>query len=115
MERDIEALAGQMVEEVAVGLPPGREHELRNDVTRSLRQLAKRIDEGYSIEVHAYSPPEEPPADGEEVALDLVADAARQITSRQPQMRRMNLTGRPILELPEADDDNDGDGDGEAA
>jgi hypothetical protein len=112
MERDIAVLAGQMVDEIAARLPEGREHELRIDVKRSLRQLATRIDEGYSIEVHAYTPPEpEPPAEGEEVELDEVASAARQITSRQPNMRRMNLTGRPILELPEADDDEQDDGD----
>jgi len=43
-----------------------------------------------------------------------MADAARQIASRQPNMRRMNLTGRPILELPEADDDdNPAEGEGD--
>jgi hypothetical protein len=30
---------------------------------------------------------------------------ARAITERQPRMRTMNLTGRPILELPEGDED----------
>jgi len=113
MEIDIDRLAGQLIQEAANRLPPGREHELRIDVTRSLRQLATRIDEGYSIEVHAYTPEEES-ADGEDVAPDQMADAARQIASRQPNMRRMNLTGRPILELPEADDDdNPAEGEGD--
>jgi hypothetical protein len=102
MSLDIDALAQQLVKEAAHGLPQGRKNELRVEVRRSLVQLATRIDEGYSIEVRAFTPPE----DDEEGAVDVAEDeieVARAITERQPRMRTMNLTGRPILELPEGD------------
>jgi hypothetical protein len=41
---------------------------------------------------------------------DDVVEAARAITERQPRMRTMNLTGRPILELSEGDDDDEAAG-----
>jgi hypothetical protein len=66
------------------------------------RGLARRIDEGYSIEVRAFVPPdEEDEGEAPDGVTDDVVQAARAITDRQPRMRRMNLTGRPILELPE--------------
>lgn len=114
MSIDIDAFAQELVAEVADRLPAGREHELRIEVNRSLRRLARRIDEGYSIEVRAFTPTEE--EDEEAAAPDAVADTARAITARQPYMRRMNLTGKPILELPGGEDDEDKDlpGEGES-
>jgi hypothetical protein len=65
--------------------------------------LADRIDELYSIEVRAFVLPE-----GEEVlegATEESVNIERQIIGRQPRMRTMNLTGRPILELSEGEDE----------
>lgn len=110
MEIDIDALANELVGQAAAHLPEGRSFELTIDVKRSIRKLAKRIDEGYSIEVRAFVPPEgegdEPP---EGLSQDAI-NAARAIAERQPRMRRMNLTGRPILELPEGDEEAEAEG-----
>lgn len=103
MDLDIQALTNEVVGQSLAQLPEGRVNELKIEIRHSLRQLAKRIDEGYSIEVRAFVPPEgEEPAEG--VSED-VLNAARAITERQPRMRAMNLTGRPILELEEGGDE----------
>lgn len=54
-------------------------------------------------------PPDEED-EGEQLAEGLTSEAvrvAREITERQPRMRRMNLTGRPILELTDGDAEED--------
>ena len=105
MEIDIDALANELVGQAAARFPEGgREYELKVEVKHSLRRLATRIDEGYSIEVRAFSPEDVEAGETEGMTTEAV-NAAREITERQPRMRRMNLTGRPILELPEGDDD----------
>jgi hypothetical protein len=104
MEIDIDALAGELVGQATAQLPEGRTYELKMDVKRSVTRLAKRIDEGYSIEVRAFVPPEDEDEEAPEGVTDDIVQTARAITERQPRMRRMNLTGRPILELPEGDD-----------
>jgi hypothetical protein len=105
MDIDIEALTNEIVGQSVAKLPEGRPHELQIAVRHSLRQLATRIDEGYSIEVRAFVPPEgEEPVEG--IGEDVI-HAAREITERQPRMRAMNLTGRPILELEEGDDEEE--------
>jgi hypothetical protein len=106
MSLDIDALTNELVGQATAQLPKGRPFELKVEVKRSLRQLAARIDEGYSVEVRAFAPPEDEDEEAPEGVSDDVVQAARAITERQPQMRSMNLTGRPILELPEGDEDD---------
>ena len=108
MDVDIQALAEKLIEEHGRNLRggEGRGHEIRVDITRSLRATANRIDDGYSIEVRSYQLPE---SDAEEPPPEATpeAEAARRgIEERQPRMRTMNLTGTPILELP---GESDGD------
>jgi len=111
MALDIDALAGQLIDEAGDRVPEGRRAELRLDVRHSLRQLADRIDEEYSIEVRAFVLPAEAETEGTEALPEGVTDeqarAAIQITARQPRMRTMNLTGRRILELAAADEDRE--------
>ena len=101
MEADIESLTSELMASAMAQLPPGRRYELHMDVRHSLRQLAKRIDEGYSIDVRAYVVGEGDAAAGQS---DETVLAARSIASSQPGMRRMNLTGRPILTIADGDD-----------
>jgi hypothetical protein len=107
MELDVDELAKTLVAEASDHLPAGRSFEFEIDVRRSLRQLANRIDEGYSIEVRAFVPPDEQDQDAAEgeAPPNAEIETARAITDRQQRMRRMNLTGRRILELPEGDED----------
>jgi hypothetical protein len=110
IEIDIDALTNELVGQAVARLPEGRPFELQIAVKRSLRKLAKRIDEGYSIEVRAFVPPDDEDAEAPDVAEDVI-NVAKEITERQPRMRSMNLTGRPILELTEGDDGVDEEGD----
>lgn len=115
MAIDIQALAEKIVEEHGHRLRgEGRSHEVRMDVTRSLTAIAHRIDEGYSIEIRSYDLPEgeeddEEPHDG----VPPQAEKARRIVAeRQPRLRAMNLTGKPILRqltdgAEQADDDGE--------
>jgi hypothetical protein len=100
MDLDIDALTNELVGQAAAKLQEGRPFELKVEVKRSLRQLAKRIDEGYSIEVRAFVPPEDTETEG---VSEETIEMARAITERQSRMRTMNLTGRPILELAEGE------------
>jgi hypothetical protein len=93
-----------MIEEAADLVPEGRRVELTADVRRSLMKMADRIDEHYSIEVRSFvvpdgvdegTPQEEWPV---QIPLDVVR-AAKAVGARQPQIRKMNLEGRRILEL----------------
>jgi hypothetical protein len=101
MELDITALAEKLLEEYGDRLVDERRvEEMTLDIKRSLRKTAKRIEERYTIEVRTYKPPPAP-AEGEEpVPLSAEAETARQvIEERQPRMRRLELSGDPILEL----------------
>ena len=110
MEIDIAALTEELIAEFGQRrAADGRVNELRVDIKRSLRKVAKRIDEGYSIEVRSYPPPES--IDLPEGAMSEAEEARRVIEERQPRMRAMNLTGTPILELPEGDENDDEGGD----
>jgi hypothetical protein len=82
---------------------------LQVEVKRSVRRLAKRIDDGYSIEVRSFLPPteDEEHAEGYDGVGESEIEAARAIGEQQPRTRRMNLTGRPTLELTEGDEEDD--------
>jgi hypothetical protein len=111
-----------MIEEAADLVPEGRRVELTADVRRSLMKMADRIDEHYSIEVRSFvvpdgvdegTPQEEWPV---QIPLDVVR-AAKAVGARQPQIRKMNLEGRRILELSSGEEDPDAaraEADGEA-
>ena len=107
MTLDIDALTNELLEQATAQLPDGRPFELKMDVKHSIRKLAKRIDEGYSIEVRSFTPHENDDDEAPEGVTEHDVRAAREITERQPRMRTMNLTGRPILELPEGDEEDE--------
>ena len=67
--------------------------------------LANRIDQGYGVEVRAGEllPPEDGDIPPEE--RQLVED----IRGMQKQLSSMNLTGQPVLQLPERSDDDEAD------
>jgi hypothetical protein len=108
MQVDITTLAQSVIDQYGDRLRgEGRVNEVHVGITRSLTKMANRIDEGYSIEVRAYELPEAAEED-EEGALPAGAtpeteEARRIIAERQPRLQAMNLTGSPILELPEGD------------
>ena len=90
-----------------------RTNELRTELKLSLNAFANRIDRGYNIDVRAgeIDPAEE--EDSENGNTTTIA--LRTIAETSPNLRFINRTGQPILELPEPateDDDNGITGDG---
>jgi len=76
-------------------LPETRLNELRNDLRRSLDEIADRIDHGYNIDVRASADP----APGDAIPADV--EALQLIVSISPRLKFINATGRPILRLAE--------------
>jgi hypothetical protein len=106
MEAGIAQLADELVEErAAPTLDEGRRNELRTEVRLSLNAIANRIDRRYHIDVRVGLPPEveEGDEDGEDVPPEDPATAAarEEVRAKQEGLRYLNLSGSPILELPE--------------
>jgi hypothetical protein len=104
MGDDIAELVGDLLAK-AEGLDSGRANELRKELTDSLNALANRIDRGYGVEVRAGDFPEsdeEEPRDPEEEERRLEAEKVHEM---QQKLSFMNVTGKPILQLPEPQDE----------
>lgn len=100
MAHDIRDLVEELLAERAAE-DEARANELRKELTDSLNALANRIDKGYSIEVRAGAipaPDEEEEADEETATRRHQAEA---VLAMQEKLRFTNLSGRPILALPE--------------
>lgn len=115
MKEEIEGLADTLVEDVS---NQGRANELRIEIRRSLNALANRIDAGYSIEVRAGELPEpevEVDDEGEATETDKYAEVRKiveEVLAGQRRLEFRNLTGEPILQLPEEANDNGDDAEG---
>lgn len=106
MEKGVTEVATALVAEFASDrLPEGRSHELEVAVTRSLRAIAGRIDDGYNIAVRVGALPVAD--EEEEEAIDDQSAAARRELEEQVQaveertrsLNFMNLSGSRILSL----------------
>jgi hypothetical protein len=107
VDQRLTELAHELVEESA--LPDEhRSNELENQVRWSLRRLAERIDQGYSVDVRAPEPPAEELADeeGSEEDEAAVSDRARLMAIRElaANIRRLDPQGKRILQLPGGDE-----------
>lgn len=96
MERGIEKVTVEIMNQFYTGNDGGRKNELTNAVRISLNKIANRIDNGYNIEVRC-----EPlgAATPEESKGQRAAIAAVQAASKN--MQFLKLDGKPILRLPE--------------
>lgn len=100
MQGEIEQIAADLIAD-ADG-DESRKNELKIELTMSLNGLANRLDRGFGIEVRAGEIPDaddedEPTGDEDE------RTAAELIRSKQAKLRFMNVSGKPILGLPEGD------------
>lgn len=103
MSEVIEETVKITIEQVSRPVDGPRTNELRTELTFSLSALANRIDRGYNIDVRAGAPD---PADHEDAANgDTTRIALRTIVEASPNLRFINRTGQPILELPEGTSD----------
>jgi hypothetical protein len=87
-----------------------RANELRKELTDSLNALANRIDRGYSMEVRAGELPEPEPEDDETeegAEEQLLREMVQQVRAMQGRLTFANLSGSPILELPESIDESE--------
>jgi hypothetical protein len=107
MKDGIEQLTEELIDQhAAPTLDEGRRNELRKEIRDSLNAIANRIDRRYHIDVRAGLPPEPEDEDDEEGGPppeeDPTTVAAREaVLSKREGMSYLNLTGSPILELPE--------------
>lgn len=122
MERGTAELAKDLVEEYASQrLPEGRSHELEISVTRSLRGIAGRIDDGYNISVRvgvlaaADEEAEDVPTD-DQIPPEL-REQVRLVEERARAFEFMNLSGSRILSLddPKSESRSDSDTGGGAS
>ena len=102
--RDVKAIVNDVLKE-ASGIEKGRRNELRKELTVSLNAMANRIDRGYNIEIRVGEI--EPPSD-EEDEKSMSAeerkrrDIVEKIRAKQENLKFANVTGQPILTLPES-------------
>ncbi len=80
----------------------GRAHELENELVRSLRSIANRIDHGYNFDVRA---PDPETGDDEPEPDPAIAHATQRIVDAAPNLKYINRTGQAILSLPESNGD----------
>ena len=104
IDKEIDALIEQLLAQAEVKPDPDRRNELEHELRRALRSLALRIDRGYVMDVRVGQLP--PPAEDE--AEENVDEKLRRIVDevfeRQERLQYTNLTGEPLLELPESID-----------
>ena len=97
MDRGIEKVSVEIVNEFYMGADGGRKNELTNAVRISLNKIANRIDNGYNIEVRC-----EPLPAAEETAENAEQRAAiAAVQAASANMQFLKLEGKPLLRLPE--------------
>ena len=98
MEKGIEKIAVDVVNEYHKKDDKGRKNELTNAVRISLNMVANRIDKGFNIEVRVA--PTSKPEEGEKENKEL-QKAIAAIQASTVNMQFLKLDGKPILKLPE--------------
>ena len=118
MGKTIKQTADELVEESGVHLnDEGRRNELRKELARALTEIARRLDQGYNIDVRRgeLPPPPPEPEEGEQPAPDPIDVDTRRyaegIAQRHRALRFMNQTGAPILRLEPAEQGEQGEPD----
>lgn len=114
LENGTRALAENIVNNNPIG-DAGRENELKNELTASLKFIAREMASNVTIEIR-YLPPKAPkenplapPVDGDDaevVRIEDLAKTAAQIT-RNMDMLRLDSRAHEILNLPAPDEDKD--------
>lgn len=101
MEKGIEKIASDLVNEYHKKEDKGRKNELINAVKISLNKIANRIDKGFNIEVRVAPLP----TSGKGKEDEELRKAVGLIEAATNNMRFLKLDGKPILELPEGDEE----------
>lgn len=122
LEKGIQTLAGELVKEAHPKVDANRKNELETQLTIHIRQIARFVDKGGTVEVDSTpaDPPEEPSApEGENVTAEETTEYERQrkewkrlrldfekvsgILEAGRALRRLPERQEPILQLPEGD------------
>jgi hypothetical protein len=97
MSLAIETEVGRLTAELTLN---GREHELKIDLTRSLTQIALRIDNGYNIDIRvAPDPADDPESQEDGPGVDPDVAAARTVRGTSADLAFIQASGKPILGL----------------
>lgn len=102
MDKGISELVGELVDKFLSGTDEGRANEIKIELRYALKKMAARIDRGFNIEVRMAQPEkvnsEEPgKSAGDLASYETIRDATEN-------MRFINSTGTPILQLPDNGD-----------
>lgn len=101
MEKGIEKIAVDVVNEYHKKDDQGRKNELTNAVRISLNKVANRIDHGFNIEVRVARIPKPEDQGKENKELQKAIEAIQVATAN---MQFLKLEGKPILKLPEGNE-----------
>jgi hypothetical protein len=97
MEETIERTVSELLDR-SEGIARTRQNELRKELRDSLAALARRIDEGYNIDVRA-EPRGADATEGENGSGAEVDAAISEIRELSPNLQYLNRSGQPILRL----------------
>jgi hypothetical protein len=104
MQKGIEPLVEELVNQFGGASDPGRTNELRIEIRHSLNAIANRIDRSYNVEVRAGPPPEPGELEGDGETTPPSDDSSWEaVTATQEGLQFINRTGDRILSLSEAE------------
>jgi hypothetical protein len=115
MGRRTREIAEELIAEANTGAE-GRDNELLTEIRLQLNALAERIDRGYNVEVRAGELPES--TDEDELGEDLdpaTRKAAETVLEAQKGIEFMNVSGKPILSLEQAEEEEGKDSESQNA
>lgn len=104
MQKGIEQLVKELIDKYYKKDDDGRKHELSNELTLSLNNIAKRYDNGYSIEVRVAPLIKESENSKKDDASHKDASYIKEIMAASKNIEFIKLEGDPILTLPEPDE-----------
>ena len=103
----LEEIASDLLKKYGDHIDKNRKHEVSVELRHSLNKLANRIDRGFNIELriaHIPDDPEDEEPIKQNIDIQQIIDSAKKIDYTE-------LSGEPVLFLPEADKDKDKDKD----
>lgn len=101
MDKGIEKLTIEVVEEYYQEKDGGRKNELKNAVRIALNRLANRIDKGFNIEVRAEPLAEDEDEEGQQEEVGEAREHVERVIAAAQTLRFMKPEGGRLLELPE--------------
>lgn len=107
MTEAISGLTSELLAKYEHTVPDARKHELKAHLTVSIKEVARRIDLGYNIQIRTSPPELEPPDEDDGEGTAETAELFTEIQKHTRDMQFLKLEGDPVLAIePPADDRN---------